>query len=499
MELMIPAVCAFILISNLLLAFFRGTRKSLLRLGTAVLAAVVAFFVARAIAAGVGDELALWLKDAAGGDAALTPLFEGEAGADKALGTLLEMLVSPILFLLLFWVLKGILFLLYWLLNVVTRPEAKDGVATHFIALPIGIVVAFISIFAFLSPIMGYLDVASAAVSEMDTGNSIEQIEQLSLKNTELLLPARQTPIAAPLYDSLGVKLFEELTAGEWDGETLHLKTELITLGKVAGNTQLLFATPKEQFGEAECAAVSALTENISSSHMLSVLCSGILNTAATHWLAGRDFWGLPTPDIGANGNLLLSAFLRVFATSTRDNISEDLDFFGDVFVLAVRYEIFAAFGTADEEALAALITNTGFLGDTQALIDAHPRMQPVGVALVDVGMRSALKAMGLPENVGESCNEILSDMTAVLKDTPRKEDGTIDDAALAEKLTEVFEENEIAIGESSVTLVAQGVADHFTAEELEGLTEEETLAELIKRFEGVDISGLVATIPPEA
>jgi len=65
MELMIPAVCAFILISNLLLAFFRGTRKSLLRLGTAVLAAVVAFFVARAIAAGVGDELALWLKDAA--------------------------------------------------------------------------------------------------------------------------------------------------------------------------------------------------------------------------------------------------------------------------------------------------------------------------------------------------------------------------------------------------------------------------------------------------
>ncbi len=498
MELIILAVCALVLISNVVLALGRGTRKSLLRLATALVAAVAAFFLARAIAGNVGDEVALWLKATLGGDAAFSPLFAGEAGADQALGTLSQMLVAPLLFLLLFWALKGVLFLLYWLLAAVTRPETVDGAASHFIALPIGLLIALISILAFLAPVMGYLDVVSATVSEMDTGSSIEKIETLSAKNTDLIIPATQTPVAAPIYNTLGVKLFEGLTAGEWDGEGLHLKTELTTLGKVAGNVQLLFATPKEQFGDAECAAVDTLSKAVGDSHMLSVLCSGVLNTAANRWLAGQDLLGIAPPDIGANGNLLLTAFLEVFATSTKDNIGQDVDFFADVFALAVHHDLFTLVCDADEEALAALITSSGFLAQTRVLLADHPRMQPVGVALLDIGMRSALKAMGLPENVAEGCDALLTDITVALKALPTKEDGSLDDAALAVQLTDVFAAHKIAVGEASVTLVAQAVAEHFTAEELATLTTEQAVARLAERFESVDVSGLTAPVLPE-
>ncbi|MBR2312296.1 MAG: hypothetical protein IKA46_03305 [Clostridia bacterium] len=491
MELILLAFCAFLLISNIFLAFTRGLRKSLLRLGTVVLAVVAAYFLSRAIAASIGSEIALWLKVTFGGNPNFAPMFSGEAGADKAVGTLAQMLVAPLLFLLLYWVLKAVLLLLYWLLSAVTRPATVDSASSRFIALPIGILIAFIGIFAFVSPVMGYLDVASATIAEVDAGESTEMVEELSAYNTDLVFPALQTPVVSSLYGTLGEKLFEGLTVGEWDGEKLHLKTELTTLGKVAGGVQLLGATPAEQYGEAECAAVDALAQNISNSHMLSVLCAGVLNTASNHWLSGESFLGILPPDLGANGNVLLNAFLEVFATSSRENLGEDLDFFADVFVLAVRYEVLADLGNADENALAELITDSGFLADTQALLQTHPRMAPVGKALVDVGMRCALNAMGLPEDLEQSCGEILTDMTTVLKETPVKADGSIDDEALASSLTAVFAAHDISIGEAAVSLVAQGIADHFTPEELQDLSLEDAVDKLIERFGSVDISGL--------
>ena len=497
MELILLAVCAFILISNLFLAFTRGLRKSLLRLATAVLAVVAAYFLSRAIAASIGSEIALWLKVTFGGNPNFAPMFSGEAGADKAVGTLAQMLVAPLLFLLLYWVLKAVLLLLYWLLSAVTRPATVDSASSRFIALPIGLLIALISIFAFVTPIMGYLDVASTAIAEVDTGESMETVEELSSYNTDLISPALETPVVSSLYSTLGVKLFEGLTKGEWDGEELHLKTEITTLGKIAGSVQLLGTTPTEQYGDAECAAVEALADNISTSNMLSVLCSGVLNTASNHWLEGQSFLGIMPPDVGANGNVLLNAFLQVFSTSSRENLGEDLDFFADVFTLAVRYDVLSNISSADENALADLITDSGFLADVQALLAAHPRMAPVGKALVDIGMRCALSAMGLPEDLEEECGEILTDMAAVLKESPVKADGSIDDEALAQSITEVFTAHEIAIGEAAVSLVAEGVADHFTAQELQSLSVEDVVSKLAERFGSVDVSGLAETALP--
>ena len=108
--------------------------------------------------------------------------------------------------------------------------------------------------------------------------------------------------------------------------------------------------------------------------------------------------------------------------------------------------------------------------------------------------MRSALRAMGLPENISEAQGELLSEMTAVLQGTPVREDGTIDDVALSATLTDVFSQNEIEVNSATAQLVAQAVAEHFTAEELRTLTVDEITQKLAERFDEVNVSDLVAS-----
>ena len=126
MQLAVLGFAAFILIFNIVISFTRGFRKSLLRLITVVLAVVAAYFAARAVAATAGREIVLWLEATLGGDPNFAPLFNGEVAAGDAVSLLVKLFVAPLLFLLLFVVIKALLIFLYWILCGVTRPKYAD-------------------------------------------------------------------------------------------------------------------------------------------------------------------------------------------------------------------------------------------------------------------------------------------------------------------------------------------------------------------------------------
>lgn len=491
MEIIFLAFCAFILIFNLLISMIRGTRKTVLRLLTVVIAAVGAFILARVIATNFGDEVVLWLEATVGGDPNFAPLFNGEVAASDAIAVMAKMCFAPIAFLVLFVVLKGLLIFLYWILCGVTRPDYADSAASHFIALPIGLVTALIGIFVFVSPVFGYLDVATTMASSMNAEGESASTKELVEYNEQFLTPARNTPVLSMCYDTLGEKIFDGLASAEWQDEDVQLREEIAVLADMLGNVQVLGAKSADAYGEKECAAVEALANDISASPMLSVLCSGMLSTASNHWLQGESFMGVEPPALGDNGDLLFHAFLEVFSTSNKDNIGGDLLFFANVFELAVKYNVVSGLKDADENAFATLITDSGFLADTQQLLNEHPRMAPLNVAIVDVGMRCALREMGLPEDVLATHGELMGEMTLALQAVPAKPDGTIDSEALADNLADVFAEHDLEVNEAATKLVADGVAEHFTAEELQTMTTEQMMVKLAERFEMVDISKL--------
>lgn len=497
MELICLGIAAFILIYNLIISFTRGFRKSVIRLITVVIAAVGSFFLARAIAGSMGNEIVLWMQATLGADPNFAPLFSGEVAAGDAIGLMIKMLVAPLLFLLLYILVKGILIFLYWILCGVTRPWHADTAGSHFLGLPFGFSIALIGILVFITPIYGYADLLSTfADKSAEAGATTEMAQTVDTYNQDYVAPIKQTPMLAEAYELIGDKIFDGLASGKWQEEKVLLRDEMDVLGDILTQVQILGGSKIEEYGEAECAAVDTMARDVSRSQMLSVLCSGVLNTASNHWLEGKSFFGIAPPEVGQSGGQLFRAFLTVFSTSTRDNIDEDLDFFADVFGVMVRYEIFAELKNAQtEEQMAALIADAEFLSEVQSLLKTHPRMDPVGVALVDVGMRAVLQSIGLPEDIFSSHGALLGEMSTALKNVGVTPEGAINTEALTADLTEVFAAHDITVSEASTHLVAEAVADHFTPEELQSLTIDDVKTKLAERFGEVDVAHLLESV----
>ena len=512
MKAVLLGVCLFILVWNVLVSAVRGVRKSLLRLLTALLAAVAAVVLSRLLCVRIAEWLLPQMQQLLGEHEVFAPFFNGEIAANEAIALLAEMLVAPLLFLLLYMLLKALLLILFAVLKLLTcflRFLDKTAVS-RLLGAATGVLIGLIGIVAFITPVLGYADLASTTVDVVvrssEAADTVERTtigeaatdklldaEALHAMNDEYLKPLLKTPVLSQLYYGVGSRLFERLTSEEWHGETVHLKSEIAMIADIAANVGVLGNGGVTSFDENESLAVSHIAQDVGASPLLSELFAGTVSAASGHWLAGERFFGIEKPDMGVNGNPLFDAFLQVFATANRQTVAEDLDFFADAFALFVEHELFGAFAAAEpnDDAVAVLLSDSGLFADVQLLIDDHPRMQPVARALVDFGMRVMLQEMGLPENIRESCGELLEDMSDVLQNAPTKEDGTLDAEGLTAGLSQAFDENGLSISEEAAHLVAEGIADHFTAEELETLSVDEVIDKLVERFGNVDISGL--------
>ena len=518
-------LCGLILLYNVFVAFCRGTRKTVIRLTTVAIAAVGAFFVARIGAEQFVQLMLTMLQDALPSEPAMVDLLASDGSAGAAVVVMVQMLSAPLLFLSAYILLKLILIIPYWIAALITRPkkvpvekkkkekekadEAKDaygafdsyGVVeekkkdnkikmcrpkpkfrSRLFAMLLGAVIGVVGVFVLVVPIFGYIDLA-AVVMESDASGDLLPAE-LAEYEEDYVKPARNTPVVAQTYDAVGAKVFDTLASAKWSDKQVVLREEIDVFVDIAKNAGALSGKDPEAYGEEETAAMEALAEDIGKSPILSSLCAGLLNNAASEWNSGKTFMDMEKPDMGEYGNDILNGFLVVLETSTEENVGDDMTFFAELFSLMVEKEMLSDFGGDD---FATHMQNSGFLVDVRALIKAHPRMEPVNQAILDIGMRAMIKEMGLPENYRETHGELMDNMAESLRETPVKEDGSIDETALADKLEADFVSNDIEVSDAAVQLIAEGIAQNFTAEELETLTADDIIDKLIDRFGSVE------------
>ncbi len=486
MQYVILLATLLILIVNVLFGIKRGFFRGLLRFGTVLLAFVAAFFLSRGLSATVASLLVPVIEQLAASNETFAEFLAQNPAVGESVGVLVRLLVTPLLFLVCYILLKPVSWVVYFVLRLFFRVEKTHGpVKRGLCGALMGLCVGLVGVLVFVTPVMGYTNLLSRTATEAP---SLSESMALGEYNEKHLAPAANTPVASGLYNMLGDKVFLGLTSTTLNGVETTLETEWISVIGVVNEASKLGKRPVAEFGETESAAVHAMAAGVGRSQLLSTLGGGAVNGIATSWLNGEAFMGLAKPETGDESvDLVLNGFLTVLATTSPELIGDDLECFADLFDLFIKYEVFSKIGVdGSTDALVTHLATSGFLGDARSLLTENQRMEPVVTAISDAGMRMLVRELGDPATYLENHKELLDGMSGKLKEAVGA-DGKLDTAALSVGLQEELAKQDITVPEAATEIIAEGLADEFANEDLQALSVDEINRRMIDRFGTVE------------
>ena len=499
MQFIILGVTLFILLVNVLVGMKRGFSRGLLRLITLVISAVAAFFVAKAIGARVAGLVMPAMQQTFASDPDFVAFLESNPVIGQSAGALIQMLFAPILFWALYVVFKMLTLVVYWILCIFVRK-------TRFFAFrwvwgaAFGALAGVVGVLVFVTPVMGYTQLISDTITEAQSLNTVAAELDLNGYNEKYIKPASTAPVASQIYDTVGSKLFRNLTTVKWNEKNTDLASEWIAVIRVVDNAAAFGECPAAEYGDAQSQAAHAMAKGVDDSQLLSSLCGGALNGISNAWLSNEAFMGVARPAMGDESiEVILNGFLRVFSTTSPDMIGEDLEYFADLFDLFLKYEVFAKIGgEGGTDGLVSHLATSGFLAEARTMLASNARMQPVVDAISDAGMRLLVRELGDPSTYITEHKELLDNMSGVLKGAVNSE-GQVDKAAVSEGLQSILAEKQVQVPADAVAIIAEGLVDEFTAEELTTLSTDELTDRMIARFGSVDNIEQVLAAQPAA
>lgn len=499
MQYIILGATVLILVVNVLVGMRRGFSRGLLRLITLLIAVTAAFFAAKAVAGSVAQRVAPALEQTFSSDPNFVTFLQNNPEIGLSVGALAQMLVAPILFLLFYILFKIITLVVYWILCIFVKKTRFFAFRWAFGA-AFGALVGVIGILVFVTPVMGYTQLLSNTVTEAESLSASMEEMKLDEYNEKYIKPASKAPVASQIYNIVGNKLFHGLTTVKWDEGEIELASEWNAVINVVDNATAFSKRPMAEYGTAESEAAHAMAKGLGDSQLLSSLVGGALNGISNAWLSGESFMGIQKPSAGDESiDVILNGLLRVFSTTSPEIIGEDLENFADIFDLFIKYEVFSKIGgEGGGDQVVTHLSSSGFLTEARELLTERERMKPVVDAISDAGMRLLVRELGDPATYLEEHKELLDNMSNVLKDAVDSE-GKLDKEAVSGGLQSVLAENQVEVPAEAVDIIAEGLADEFTAEELTSLSTDELTDRLISRFGTVENIEQVLAAQPAA
>lgn len=499
LQYIILGVVLWIVVINVLVGMRRGFSRGLLRLVTLLASAAAAFFAAKATAAKVAQMVIPTLEQSLAANPDFATFLQDNPVIGQSVGALTQMLIAPLLFLLFYILFKLVTLVIYWILCIFVKK-------TRFFAFRwawgagFGLLAGIIGVLVFVTPIMGYTQLLSNTVTEAENLSASMAEMELNEYNESYVKPVATAPLASQIYNGVGNKLFRGLTTVKWEESDIELASEWSAIVEVVDNAVAFSKRPMAEYGTEESEAAHALAKGVEKSHMFSSLTGGALNGISNAWLSNQAFMGIQRPNTGDESvDVILNGLLRVFSTTSPEIIGQDLEYFASVFDLFIKYEVFSKIGGEEgADQLVVHLSSSGFLTEARVMLVSNERMQPVVQAISDAGMRLLVRELGDPAQYLEEHKELLDNVSNVLKDAVNSE-GQLDVTVVTDNLQNVLVENEIEVPAEAIDIIAEGLSDEFTGEELTTLTVDELTDRLISRFGTVEnLDQILGALPVE-
>lgn len=501
--LLTVAIAAYALV-RAVISMLRARKRSwimaVLRLAITAVSAVAAIPVTQTLA-DLLAEYGYTLLSVSLEGGVMDALTQVPVGAE-GMRVLAALLVSPLLYLLVFMVLRFLLSILAWILEkclpFLRRRKGK------LLSLPLGALNGALIAVVTLIPLCGYLTLCGHLLHTFveggmtDTTLVREKVMKpfgLTEKDLENLADGLEDhPVVKEIYGTVGGPVYSALTTATLDTADTHgirvemnLERELTGLLVTAGHAMdAVEAFDKDTYTADDKAALLATGDSFFDSEWVRLLATDTLVALSESWLENKPFAGMERPAADAALNPTLNRLLEILAAENAETLEADihviLDVFGDLKINGLMEK------DADYTAMVQRMGESGLLTDMLATLEANDRLKVLADEIKALSIRLVSNMLGVDKLQSGEYADMMGNVATSLTDALSMSEAE-QDALILNAVKNDFAEKGYNVPDEVALKMSHQMIDELGADG--EITEEELTNYLVNHAdEGFDIAG---------
>ncbi|MBR4031408.1 MAG: CvpA family protein [Clostridia bacterium] len=371
-------------------------------------------------------------------------LFEDINRLYVIVAAVISMVLSSIIFVLVFFVLRSIC---HVIMSIVYKKalekngKKEEGSAgendTWYkrndkqIGAVVGGITGFLTVLILFSPVIGTLKSVDA-VASMITGNNDNSSEQQisadqasadedvneNEDNSEsggvldVISDYANDFAGTVMYYCGGKAIYDMNAVAEIDGHTVVLSQEIKSISSIA--QELFEVVPSivnlNGFNSDHVEKLGDICETVDDSYFLSLVTSSIVSSASSSWSRGDEFIGFSRPDFNYSISAFTDSIFSVLATTTPDTVGDDLSTIIRVCGIIMDSGILNTDG--DYDAIMEILENSDFLNELIRELEKNPRTEPLIDSLHLFAMNSLMSTIKFEGYDIDEYNGLMEDIT---------------------------------------------------------------------------------------
>lgn len=454
--LLFGLIAVLFLVGYAAIALLMARKKSWImmtvRVGITVLAAILAIPIALAISGALADLAYDSLLPTLGLSNEIQEVLQDIPVGSEGLRVLASLAVSPILYVLVFLLLRLICLIVVWIVEkCVTDLESHTNIA---ITLPLGAVNGLLTAIIVLIPLCGYCAMGAHMINTMVDTKTCETkfvqeniLDEFDMTEADLVAVAdtlENNAMVSVVHNTLGKPVFKALTTAKLDKSATHGEVVKINLEKelcglvrtMSYALEVADSFEKEDYTEKDKELLYETADRFLESDWIRMLATDMLVTMSTDWLANKDFAGYDFPRVDPVLQPTMNCILTIVSKETVDTLEEDIHVILDVVGDFLVYDLMTM--NADYTEILKKLGSDGLLTNMLAKLQTNERLAVLGTELKSLSVRLVTNMLGVEQLKDGQYAEMMGTVAGKLTDSLEmsKEDR---DALVVESVQDAF------------------------------------------------------------
>ena len=382
------------LVIGLVRGFFKGAIKSAVDLGGVLLSAILALPITKGLTAllvssnalnAIASKLLEMLPNEAGAYVETVKSYLADETTKGFVTDIIELIVSlptillsPIVFILVFLILGAIFGIVATILKLLVCPKTK-GLGWRILGSVVGAFTYVVTFAIILIPVTGYSnfvgdtsahiievieaneqnekeepkkeipsdtegdtvatlseeleendDMSSSEADGEENSETTEDKKKLDIKPVlnsiiEYTTPLQENFVSKTVYILGGKGIFNSLTTNRVDGMEIALQAEVNGIVDLCDSALKFVDVQPKNYSSEQSEALNNINESLESSEYLPLLLSKVISFVSTEYYKGNDVFGIEKPDLGEDFNPTLDKVLLVLMDTDSNDIRKDI------------------------------------------------------------------------------------------------------------------------------------------------------------------------------